>query len=167
MRDETAYKSTAADERQTLAAFLRFHQDTLVMKVDGVGEGELRKTMVPSGVTLAGLLKHATYVHARWFEMCFRNETPTDLPWPTNDWIASEAETIDVLSANYRRHVDIATRIVDEFSLDDLNQGWAGGGWEPGTYNLRWIVTHMIEELARHNGHADIIREQLDGTTGV
>jgi len=167
VRDETAFKATAADEKETLTAFLCFHQDTLSMKVDGVGEGDLRKSMVPSGVSLGGLLKHTTYVHARWFEMCFRNDTPNDLPWPTNDWVASDDETIDVLTSNYRRHVDLSRRIVEESSLDDLNQGWSGGGWEPDTYKLRWIVTHMIEELARHNGHADIIREQLDGTTGV
>ncbi len=167
MRDEKAFNATLVNEKETLGAFLRFHQDTLLTKVDGLGEGELRKAMVASGVSLAGLLKHATYVHARWFEMCFRNDTPNDLPWPTDDWVADDAETIDVLVAKYKRHVDIARKIVEDSSLDDLNQGWSGGGWEPGAYNLRWIVVHMIEELARHNGHADIIREQLDGTTGV
>lgn len=113
MRDETAFQTTTADEKQTLAAFLRFHQDTLAMKVDGVGEGEVRKPMVPSGVSLAGLLKHATYVHARWFEMCFGNETPTDLPWPTQDWAAFDAETIDVLVTNYKRHADIVRDQLD------------------------------------------------------
>lgn len=167
VRDETAFRATTKGESETLAAFLRFHQDTLPMKLDGLTEEPLRRSMVESGLSLIGLLKHATYVHVRWFELCFRNDTPTDLRWPTDDWTADADQTSASLIDDYRRHVDIARVIVDESHLDELNAGWSGGNWEPGTYNLRWIVVHMIEELARHNGHADIIREQLDGTTGV
>lgn len=155
------------DEKETLVAFLRFHQDTVLTKISDLDEEALRRSTVPSGLRLIGLLKHTTYVHARWFELCFKDENPGDLPWPTNEWEMESGETPASLIEAYHRHADIASQTVDDASLDDLNQGWSGGGWEPGTYNLRWIVVHMIEELARHNGHADIIREQIDGTTGV
>lgn len=167
MRDETAFRSTCAGEKETLAAFLRFHQDTLLTKVAGIEGADLQRSTVPSGVTLVGLLKHATYVHARWFELCYLGETPADLPWPTNDWVMDDGETPAGLTEAYQRHVELAHQVIDEASLDDLNKGLPALGWEPGTFNLRWIVLHMIEELARHNGHADIIREQIDGATGV
>jgi uncharacterized damage-inducible protein DinB len=167
MRDETAFQQTMAGEKETLAAYLRFHQDTLLMKLEGLKDADVSRPVVASGTSLIGLLKHATYVHARWFEMCFNDITPTDLPWPTNEFVMEDGETQESLIDAYHRHVAMAREDVDTSSLDDLNKGWSGGGWEPGTFNLRWIVTHMVEELARHNGHADIIREQIDGQTGV
>lgn len=167
MRDEAAFRHTTAGERETLTAYLRFHQDTLLTKLEGLDDEDLGRPMVPSGVSLIGLLKHLTYVHARWFEMCFADATPADLPWPTNEWGTDDGETSAGLLDAYGRHVETARRIVHEASLQDLNEGWSGGGWDPGTFSMRWIVVHMIEELARHNGHADIIREQIDGATGV
>lgn len=167
MRDEAAFSTTLAGEKETLLAFLRFHQDTLSMKLEALDEDAARRPGVPSGLSLIGLLKHATYVHVRWFELCFRNATPTDLRWPTDDWTADPDQTLESLRQDYRRHVDISREIVLAHGLDERNEGWSGGSFDPGTYNLRWIVAHMIEELARHNGHADVIREQLDGVTGV
>jgi uncharacterized damage-inducible protein DinB len=167
VRDEAAFHSTKVGEKDTLAAFLRFHQDTLLQKIEGLDDGALRRPMVPSGLSLIGLLKHLTYVHAKWFELCFENRNNGDLPWPTNEWIADEGESTHTLIEAYRRHAEVARQVVDRCDLEALNQGWSGGGWTPGDYNLRWIVVHMIEELARHNGHADVIREQLDGATGV
>lgn len=154
-------------EKETLFSFLRFHQDTLIRKLEGLNDDDLCRVMVPSGLSLVALLKHATYVHARWFELCFADANPGDLPWPTNEWAMGEGETSAGLVGAYVRHVAVSRETVEQSSLDDPNKGWSGGGWEPGKYNLRWIVVHMIEELARHNGHADIIREQLDGETGV
>jgi len=167
VRDETAFKDKMVGEKETLTSFLRFHQDTLLTKLEGLSDAVLSRALVPSGLSLIGLLKHATYVHARWFELCFQDENPGDLPWPTNEWILEENETSAGLIEAYHRHVGLARTVVDEPDLEDLNRGWSGGGWEPGTFNLRWIVVHMIEELARHNGHADILREQIDGKTGV
>jgi len=167
MRDETAFQDKLAGEKETLVSFLRFHQDTVLTKLDGLADGDLCRAMVPSGLSLVGLLKHVTYVHARWFELCFRDDDPGDLPWPTNEWAMVDGETSEGLIEAYKRHVALARQIVADATLEDLNQGWSGGGWDPGTYNMRWIVVHMIEELARHNGHADILREQIDGTTGV
>jgi hypothetical protein len=167
VRDETAFQVTDAGEKDTLVTFLHFHQDTILNKVAGLSDADLCRSTVPSGLSLIGLLKHATYVHARWFELCFGDESPGDLPWPANEWAMEDTDTVAGLLDAYRRHAELARVVVSISSLDDLNQGWSGGGWEPGSYNLRWIVVHMIEELARHNGHADIIREQIDGATGV
>lgn len=167
MRDETAFKNTTAGEKETLVAYLRFHQGTILNKISGLDEDGLSRSTVPSGLSLIGVLKHATYVHARWFELCFMDDDPGDLPWPTNEWVREDGETVEGLIRAYQRHVELAHQIIDEANLDDLNLGWSGGGWEPKSYNLRWIVVHMIEELARHNGHADILREQIDGATGV
>ena len=168
MSYETTFSETKADEKSTLTSYLRFHQDTLLRKLEGLSDEDLSKAMVPSGLSLIGLLKHATYVHARWFELCFQDDNPGDLKWPTNEWsMNKDDETSALLIDNYRKHCEIARKLIDDTDLEAINTGWSGGGFEPGTFNLRWIVVHMIEELARHNGHADILREQIDGTTGV
>src|SRR5687768_13190452 len=108
MRDETAYQITRTGEKDTLAAYLRFHQDTILTKVAGLDRADLVRPMVPSGLSLIGLLKHVTYVHARWFEMCFADETPTDLPWPTDEWMPGEGETPAGVVEAYVRHVERA-----------------------------------------------------------
>jgi hypothetical protein len=133
LRDETAFRATTADEKETLVAFLRFHQDTILNKLAGLELDDLKRSTVPSGLSLIGLLKHATYVHARWFELCFSDKTPGDLPWPTNDWAVDADETPASLIARYRRHVELAHQIIADADLDDLNKGWSGGGWEPGS----------------------------------
>ena len=155
------------DEKKVLLGFLETQQSALRRKLDGMSEHDARTSPVGSGTNLAGLLKHATYVHARWFELCFADAVPDGrLPWPTNDHVAGPGETLDVLRSRFDATLEIATGIVAEARVDELNRGWHGGGFEPRTYTLRWIILHMIEELARHCGHADIIREQIDGVTG-
>ena len=155
------------DERTTLLSFLETQQHSLRGKLEGIDEDQARRTTVPSGTSLGGLLKHVTYVHARWFELCFADAVPDGrLPWPTEDHIAAPSETLDTLIEGYDETVSIAAKIIQAAELTDLNRGWSGGGFDPDSYTLRWIILHMIEEVARHCGHADILREQIDGTTG-
>jgi uncharacterized damage-inducible protein DinB len=158
-------------EKELLRGFLAFHQDALIRKVAGIPDVDARRALVPSGTSLAGLVKHTAYVHAKWFDLCFADGSGDDpvLPWPPvpGEMTAGPEETIDVLVDRLRRKIEIADQIIDAAKLDDLNRGWHAGGYVPGTFTLRWIMLHMIEEMARHNGHADIIREQLDGTVGV
>jgi uncharacterized damage-inducible protein DinB len=155
------------DEKKVLLGFLATQQAALRRKLDGLSEEDARRSPVGSGTNLAGLLKHATYVHARWFELCFADAVPDGrLPWPTEDHRAAPDETLDVLRERFDTTLVIARGIVDGAGLEELNRGWQGGGFQPETFTLRWIILHMIEELARHCGHADIIREQIDGATG-
>lgn len=159
--------AASLDERHVLLGFLETQQQALRQKVAGVDEDDARRSSVASGTNLAGLIKHATYVHARWFELCFADAIPDGrLPWPTQDHVADPDETVAVLLSRYDTTVKLCDDIIRGADLTDLNRGWHGGGFEPNNYTLRWIVLHMIEELARHAGHADILREQIDGTTG-
>jgi len=165
--DSWTFDPRDTDERRVLSGFLETQQTALRRKLDDISEIDARRSTVTSGTNLAGLLKHATYVHARWFELCFADAVPDGrLPWPTNDHLATTDETMTVLRDRYDHTVSIAQSIIDDGHLEELNRGWHGGGYQPGTYTLRWIMLHMIEELARHCGHADIIREQIDGVTG-
>lgn len=167
MTNSWAVSAADPQERAVLLSFLETQQSALRRKLEGITDHEARQPRVPSGTSLAGLLKHVTYVHARWFELCFADAVPDGrLPWPTEDHVPGADEPLDLLLARYDKTIGIARNIIEGASLTDLNHGWHGGGYEPATFTLRWIVLHMIEEVARHCGHADILREQLDGSTG-
>jgi uncharacterized damage-inducible protein DinB len=151
-------------EKETLSAFLDYHRATLLMKVDGVGDDDLRRPMVPSGTNLMGLVKHLAYVERWWFQRVFAGRE-VEFPWTDEDPDAdfrieaheSTAEIVDL----YRGECEVNRKIVGAANLDDLAAFDARSD-----HSLRWIVTHMIEETARHNGHADILREMIDGQTG-
>jgi hypothetical protein len=113
------------------------------------------------------LVKHLTYVHASWFEVCFDDHLPDDLRLDANEWEIEGDETTAGLIDSYRKHVAASREILNRNSLDDLSKGSSGGQTVPGSFNLRWIALHIVEELARHNGHADVLRELIDGTVGI
>lgn len=122
--------------------------------------------MVPSGTSLLGLVKHLAYVERGWFRESIANEK-VDHPFaaddPDADFRIEENETAEDIFALYRQECEESRRVLAEASLDhvvDYPDRIAG-------YSVRWIVVHMIEETARHVGHADILREQLDGRTGA
>lgn len=150
-------------ERELLAAFLDYQRATLLRKIDGVGDADLRRQVLPSTLTLLGMVKHLAYVERWWFAVCFAGEQ-LPLPWtkarPDADFRIDPGETTADIVALYKREVARSRAILSASSLDDL----AKGG-DLGT-SLRWIALHMIEETARHNGHADLIREAIDGATG-
>ena len=158
----------AAPEREMLPAFLDYHRATLLWKVDGLPEADLRRSMTPSGVSLLGLVNHLAYVERWWFQAVFAGED-ADFPWsdadPEAEWHVgpdvSPAAVIDL----YRSEAARSREIVSHANLDDLARR---PHTQPrgGDQTLRWIMLHMIEETARHNGHADLIREALDGATG-
>ena len=147
-----------------LGAWLDFHRATLLMKIDGVGDGELRRPMTQSGTNLLGMVKHLAYVERWWFQEVFAGRS-MDYPWtdedPDADWRVESHETTGEIVALYRNECDESHAILRENLLDDLAR-------HPGRsdFTLRWIALHMIEETARHNGHADILREMIDGSTG-
>jgi uncharacterized damage-inducible protein DinB len=161
-RPEPPYAGT---EAETLAGFLDFHRATLLWKLEGLDDEQLRRSMVPSGTSLLGLVKHLAYVERWWFRQVWAGQRAT-YPWteedPDADWRVEPGETTEEVLALYRDECDRSREIVAAApDLDEL-----ADHPRRGKRSRRWILVHMIEETARHNGHADILREQLDGTTG-
>jgi uncharacterized damage-inducible protein DinB len=155
-----------ADERTALAGWLDFHRATLVLKLDGLDDEQLRRPMVPSGTSLLGLVKHLTEVEHGWFvnEYARLGEAPlfeTDDD-PDASFRIEPDETAADLVAAYQAICDRSRAIVAAASSLDETVPNA----RRGRIDLRRIMLHMIEETARHNGHADIIRELIDGAVG-
>lgn len=160
---------STGSERQVLEAFLDFHRQVLVSKVDGLSENEARSRLVPSKTTLAGLIKHMTWVERAWFADVLTGRKPADIGPDGPDvgggdesWDLAEDETVSSLVREYEQTCEQSRQTAARFALDDAVP-------EPdlGRVSLRWIYVHMIEETARHVGHADILREQTDGTAGA
>jgi uncharacterized damage-inducible protein DinB len=153
-------------ERQVLEAFLDFHRQVLVSKVDGISENEARHRRVPSKTTLAGLIKHMIGVERGWFQEVLGGRNPEDIGpnvgGGEESWDLAESETVSSLIEEYEQTCEQSRRTAARFALDDAVP-------EPdmGQVSLRWIYVHMIEETARHAGHADILREQTDGAAGI
>jgi hypothetical protein len=156
----------AAGEFETQDAFLAFLQQTLLLKIDGLSEEDLRRSFVPSGLTLLGLIKHQAYVHRWWFRHVFAGED-VHMPWskedPDADWRIEAGETRESVVGLFRAEVEAGRAIARAARMDDM----AARPDDPERRrNLRWVMAHMVEEVARHCGHADIYRELIDGQTG-
>ncbi|MFC4564484.1 DinB family protein [Nocardiopsis mangrovi] len=152
-------------ERETLEAFLDYLRDAVVRKISGAGEAEARRRLVPSHTTLAGMLPHLCLVEKNWFHRTLtgrtRAEVGIDLPGPDDSWTVPEDATVAGLIAEYERVCERSREIAAGYALGDR-----ASHEQVGEVSLRWILVHMIEETGRHAGHADIIREQLDGARG-
>jgi uncharacterized damage-inducible protein DinB len=157
---------STGSERQVLEAFLDFHRQVLVSKVDGISENEARRRRVPSKTTLAGLIKHMIGVERGWFQEVLGARKPEDIGpnvgGGDESWDLAENETVSSLIKEYEQTCEQSRQTAARFALDDAVP-------EPdvGQVSLRWIYVHMIEETARHVGHADILREQTDGASGI
>jgi uncharacterized damage-inducible protein DinB len=157
---------STGSERQVLEAFLDFHRQVLASKVDGISESEARHRRVPSRTTLAGLIKHMTGVERGWFQEVLAGRKPEDLGPNAGGggegWDLADNETVSLLVKEYQQTCEQSRQTAARFALDDVVP-------EPGMgqVSLRWIYVHMIEETARHVGHADILREQTDGAAGI
>ena len=156
-----------APERAALQAWLDFHRETLRFKCQGLtGEQLVRRTAEPSTLSLLGLVRHMADVERAWFRR--RLDGQADLPalyWseehPDGDFDLADADGAEAAFATYQAECALADEAAAGRSLDDTFISSDGN-----TLDLRWIYLHMIEEYARHNGHADILRERLDGVTG-
>lgn len=146
-------------EKDTLVLFLDYLRECMVAKADGLGDDDLRRSSVPSGTSLLGLLKHLTMAETLWFQHVFAG---TDTVVPASDLEAGDTPASVI--AGYQQAGATAKEVVA--TCDDLDQLGARKGTRPHRLSLRWILVHMIEETARHAGHADILREQIDGRTG-
>jgi uncharacterized damage-inducible protein DinB len=153
-------------ERQVLEAFLDLHRQVLVSKVDGISDNDARCRRVPSKTTLAGLIKHMIGVERGWFQEVLGGRNPEEIGpnvgGGDDSWDLAENETVSSLIKEYEQTCEQSRQTAARFALDDAVP-------EPdlGQVSLRWIYIHMIEETARHAGHADILREQTDGATGI
>jgi uncharacterized damage-inducible protein DinB len=163
----------AADERTTLLAMLEWQRDTLRMKTEGLDAEQLDTTLPPSSLTLGGMLKHMAYVEDWWFGIVFLGRPPLqpfdEVDWaadPDWDWHSASGAPPEELRALFDRFVEASDLVITSAeSLDKISEGRRGKTGEG--ISLRWILVHMIEEYARHNGHADLIRESVDGSTGA
>ena len=148
-----------------LAGFLDHYRQTMLDICDGLTDEQLKRPMVPSGTSLLGMVKHLAWVERGWFTETVAGRE-VDFPFdfdadPDADLRPEEDETKEGIFALYRQACDESRAIVAEVSLDDLVKGTK----RSRDYNVRWVLTHMIEETARHAGHADILREMIDGRT--
>lgn len=153
-------------EKETLLGFLRFMRQTIVLKCTGLSEEQMRQAPTVSSMTLLGMVKHLTIVERYWFQGVFL-DADIDLPWseedPDGDWRHNDADSAASALADYIDECEISNRTTEEYGLDEPAR-WARS--EDKRVSLRYILAHMIEETARHCGHADIIREAIDGVTG-
>jgi uncharacterized damage-inducible protein DinB len=148
-----------ADERTQIEEFLDTNRDELVEAVEGLSDEQARRRLVPSLTTPLGLLKHVTWAEQVWFHVGLAGRTREELGLPLeNDpsWTVHEDDTVASVVADYRRVCDEAREIAAAYTLDDL-----AVHNRRGPLTLRWLYLHMIEEIARHAGHADILREQI------
>ena len=157
-----------ASERESLEAWLEFHRATLLMKCEGLTPGQLvTASCPPSGLSLIGLVRHLTGVEA-WFHD-FDGGAEMEM-FEDEDAFEPMIEHVQRDFANYKLSVERARAAAAARDLDDVIElpHWVADD-QPRVQrptSLRWVYQHMIEEYARHNGHADLIRERIDGVVG-
>lgn len=162
------------DEWSTLNGFLDFHRATLAWKVSGLSTEDLAKTLAPSTMTLGGLVKHLTYVEDDWFGVVLLGEDQRE-PWASVDWKATPdwewdtagGDTPAELLAQWEASVTRARAAAERaYRAGGLEYPAASGFSDGRIPRLRWFLIHMVEEYSRHNGHADLLRESIDGGVG-
>jgi uncharacterized damage-inducible protein DinB len=164
----------AVNEVETLRGFLNYQRATLKWKSEGLAQDQMNVSVAKSTVTIGGLLKHMTFVENEWF-WCWIGDNDRLEPWLSTeferdpDWEFASAvnDNAETLMANWAASIQLSESILDDClqagGLDQLAKRKWPNGESP---SLRWILVHMIEEYARHNGHADFIRESIDGSVG-
>jgi uncharacterized damage-inducible protein DinB len=164
----------AADEAATLLGFLDYQRATFAWKCSGLDAAGLRATVGASSMTLGGMLKHLAYVEDAWCSNRLHGTT-RGAPWDTVDWAADQDwdwhsaadDSPEELRALWGDAVERSRTGVAEAIADGGLDRLAAAAWPDGrSPSLRWILCHLIEEYARHNGHADLIRESVDGAVG-
>ncbi|MEH1169506.1 DinB family protein [Micromonospora sp. CPCC 205539] len=154
------------DERAVLDSFLDFHRSVVLRKLRGLSDAEAGRRLVPSMTTLAGLIKHLSMVERNWFPTLLAPEPGDVYLTSEEDAVASfalgEEDTVDALVEAYERACARSRAVAARFDLDHVVPHP-----QLGEVSLRWILIHLIEETARHAGHADILRELVDGETGA
>ena len=164
---------TDSDPKSDLRRYLQAARDALVWKLEGLSEYDMRRPMTPTGTNLLGLVKHMAGVEIGYFGDTFGRPFPESLPWydamdedPNADFWASEDESHDDIVGLYRRVWAFADETIASNPLDGVGEvQW----WSPERrkVTLHQILVHVTTEIHRHAGHADIVRELIDGAAGL
>ena len=148
----------ADDERETLLGLLQFQRESLVRKAEGITDEQARWSPVPTGTSLLWLVRHVTMAESIWILHRFAGEPRSVV---ASDRLV-DGDTVADAVADYRAMWERVDAVAEAASLDDLCHSPTAD--QP--INLRWVLAHLLEETARHAGHADLIREQIDGSVG-
>ena len=162
---------TGPDEKALFHDYLQGAREVLLWKLEGLSEYDIRRPLTPTGTNLLGIVKHVASVELEYFGPVFGRPTGVSLPWASEDaepnadmWATpdeSRAEIVDL----YRRSWQLADKTIAELPLDAPGTvPWWG---DHGAVTLHRILVHMIAETQRHAGHADIVREMIDGSVGA
>jgi len=155
----------SGDEKQILSSFLDQQLAVLIWKLEGLTDDLARRPIAPGGLYLLGVVKHVAGAVYYW--LCEIFERPDLMPaeqWDlavSDDVQAEPGDTVASVAADVDRARATASRAIDEIDLDTAATTWLGD-----TVSFRWAILHVIEEAARHAGHADFIRQHVDGRTG-
>jgi uncharacterized damage-inducible protein DinB len=160
--DQRREPPSVGDERTLLTGFLDYHRDTLLWKCSGLTDEQLAlRSTEPSSMSLLGVLRHLTEVERSWFAKRIAGEQVTPIFYSKEnrdgDWDDLGAHSVDEVVETWQAACARSREITAARPLDFEG---TEGEW---TFSLRWLLLHMIEEYARHNGHADLIRERIDG----
>jgi uncharacterized damage-inducible protein DinB len=156
-----------------LHRYLQLSREALLWKLEGLSEYDIRRPLTPTGTNLLGLVKHLAYVEMGYFGATFGRPVPEAQPWvddentePNWDMWATASESREEVLALYRRGCAVADATIEALPLEAVGQvAW----WAPGTRDatLHRILVHVLAETQRHVGHADIVRELIDGAAGL
>lgn len=157
------------DDRTILTSFLNWQRETLELKCSGLDPEQLaRRAVPPSTMSLLGLVRHMAEVERSWFQVVLAGRhAPAHFCSPTNrdgdfDGAVADAAVVAEAFATWKANIAFSDRFVAEAPSLDV----VGHDPDEGPFSLRWVLVHMVEEYARHNGHADLLREQIDGRLG-
>jgi uncharacterized damage-inducible protein DinB len=163
----SATKASPGTERAGLREFLDYQREALIDRLQGLSDEQARMTPTASSLSLLSLIKHSAIWERRWFQVIVAGRSfPDEWPEVQSDEVdptfrLADEDTVESVVGDYREQIAVSNEILGAFDLD------APCAWpEMADQNLRWVALHMIEETAHHAGHADIIRETIDGTRG-
>jgi uncharacterized damage-inducible protein DinB len=154
------------DERSTLLAFLEWQRETLARKCAGLAPDQLRiRSVEPSTLSLLGLVRHMADVERGWFRRTLAGEDVAER-YGSDDDVDGDFDNVDTADvdeafASWHEECELADEIISRRALDATGKQSSGR-----EVSMRWILNHMIEEYSRHNGHADLLRQRIDGATG-
>lgn len=164
METSRTESTLVGDERRQLQAFLDDNRDEVAALLAGMTEEQARRRLVPSRTTLAAIVKHCVFVEKVWFQVSLAGRTRAELGLPEDaddSWVLDDSDTVASLLDELAAARAESDRVAEAYGLDDLalhNRR--------GPLTVRWVYAHMIEELARHAGHGDILREQILAADG-
>lgn len=158
-------------QRDQLLGFLQYQRDTLRRKAGGLDAAQLATALAPSDMTLGGMVKHLAFVEHWWVSRIFLGEEYAE-PWASVDWRAdadwdwhsAQDDSPEQIWALYDATLAEVDAVLADADVEMLSAKPSRRTGEP--FNLRWILLHLVEEYARHNGHADLIRQSIDGQVG-